>query len=250
MAIETKPKCYRCRDKGEVGGCPKCGKIKGKADKVVKEQLIKQDYDKMYIPKDYKGKVWRREVLDASKAELCREKKYLAFTEQLEKIHSMFLNGQVVNKSAIIVAPRTFSKMTWAYSCMQLAYKHGYKIFPIMDTAQMKRFVTIELERPNNNSFDIFKYKYEDLLMADVVFMTVSHGVSRYSAYETIDNIIDERSRMDKPTIVLSRYSCSEFCRFDTYKRFSSIIDKSGKEIGKRYPVFVQYTDNTMNAVL
>jgi hypothetical protein len=243
--------CYVCNDGqyGLVDGvCPSCGKRFGKDGSDVKEKLDVREIASMKIPREYRGVEWSSEELVADKRLLADNRKFNAYVEQLERVHELCKNGKQVPMSAIFVSPPGFSKMVWAYSCLQLAMKNNYKVFPVLDTQQMKRFLTICQEKPNNKFFkeNDFNFDYEDFLTADILFLTVSKGYMRRGAWEVILQVIDERGRMDRPTLVISSVSISEFCGFDSFGRFNQSFDTSGRLLGYRNPVFVQLSDSTM----
>lgn len=240
-------KCFTCRD-GEIdleGNCPECGRSYHTGGEPLKDVIVTEEYNRLYIPKEYRGVVWDKEKLRQTHESLTGiDKHFEVFANSLEKIHNIFLEGRIPKNSMLIIAPRTFSKLTLAYSCLQLAYKHSYKIFPIMDTQQLKRFLTLSVERPTAPILKTYPFQYEDIMTADIMFLTISKGYDRNGSYEIVDQIIDMRSRMDKPTIIISRFSIKDMSGFDYFGRFASIINEHGQN--KRYPTFIQYTDNTM----
>lgn len=67
----------------------------------------------------YRGIIWDGEILRHDKPELENDFVFDRFVKQLEKINAVFDSGLLTSKSAIIIAPAGFSKMTFAYSCMQ-----------------------------------------------------------------------------------------------------------------------------------
>jgi hypothetical protein len=250
MAVQ----CYQCRDLGLRGGCPKCGKILGKVSisRVEDVEIDVESTNRIIgeIPSEYKGKLWKKEELINDHREQLGIPKFDIYVDQLDKVHSIFRGGKIPNKSAIIISPRTYSKMTWAYSCLQLARQFNYKIFPILDTDQMKRDLINWTNKPSGVYSKGLWYSYEDFLTADILFLTVSKGQTRQASFEVIDQVIDIRSRMDRPTFIISRFSLAEMSGYDRKNRFNSILDKSGKKFGCRYPIVVQLTDETMKGVV
>lgn len=239
-------KCFACRDgeSGFIGKCPKCGKEYHVHSEPLKDYIIEDEYSRMYVPKAYRGVAWSIDTLNMTHADITGKKSYQTYASGLEKLHSIFISGRIPKNSIFIVAPQQFSKMTFAYSCLQLAYKNGHRIFPILDTQQLKRFLALSVDKPNSPLLKQYNYTYEDLLNADIVFITVAKGYSRNAGFEIIDQVIDMRSRNDKATIVLSRFTLNDISGFDYMGRFESIINE--QYVGKRYPVFIQYLDHTM----
>lgn len=247
-------KCYTCRDEGleSPAGCPDCGLVQGE-NYEVQRVVETTDLTDKAIPEYYHRRLWEKEILLRAKPELLNDRYFTngsdAYVEQLNKAHDIFKNGGLPKTSAIIVAPQTFSKMTWAYSCMQLARAFNYNIVPLMDTQQLKYFITLSEEKPSSSYLKRFHFTYEDLIFADILFLTVSKGYYRRNAWEVIQQILDIRSRLGLATIILSRFNINEISEFDRFDRFTKSMDYNGTENGLRYPAIIRYIDKFVGGV-
>ena len=247
--------CRRCRDKGLEGGCPKCGKKLGKVvkrtiDSVAGDVLTENKVVINLIPNDFLNKLWKKDTLVADFRGVRDDKDFRDFTSELDNLHEIFISGKIPSVSGLIIAPRGYSKMTFVHSCMQLASQNGYKIFPLFDTQQMKIFLANTSEKPTSEFVKSLPYTYMDFLTADIVFLTVSRGQYRYGASSVIEDVIDQRSRMNRPTIVISSFGLKEIKRYDYDNVFDRIIPKTSKEVGLRRPVVITVTDKTMKGTV
>ena len=237
---EKKEFCYRCRGEGEVGGCKDCGTDK------VKEivEIETEEIDRLIIPKWYVKREWNKDIVIRDNPKYRHDPKFNRLVEQMDRAHQTFKEGRNVGISGIFVAPRKFSKMTWAYSCLQLAQANGLKTVPIMDTQQIKRFITINEQRPLAVKDEDFGCSYEEFIMADIVIMTVTKSYYYRDASQVIDLVLDMRSRYGKPTIVISRFNMKEITEFDRKGLFNSLIDVEGRENGMRYPAIIEFSES------
>lgn len=90
--------------------------------------------------------------------------------DQLEKINNIFVEKLLPQKSAFIIAPAGYSKMTFAYSCMQRALDAGFSVAPLLDTVELKRVLVLASE---NVHYKIDgRISYDDYIMADICFVT------------------------------------------------------------------------------
>lgn len=72
---------------------------------------------------------------------------YIKYLDQLEKINNIFVEKLLPQKSAFIIAPAGYSKMTFAYSCMQRALDAGFSVAPLLDTVELKRVLVLASEK-------------------------------------------------------------------------------------------------------
>lgn len=238
-----RPKCMRCRDKGLEGGCPKCGKnLKSVEMVVLNKHDGKMDDSNVLgtIPEYYRGKIWDKNIFmeyHNGDKDLSHVKHILS---QMEKIHNIFINGKIPNKSIIMIAPKQYSKQIWAYSCIQFAHKNGYKVFPVMSSDLVKRVMTNMIEKQNSKFLKELGYNLEDILTADCLFVNIDTSWQRIQAYQVIDDLMCKRSNFDRPTIFLSRFGVDELCKADydgTFKR-SIVSDNTYNRL--RYPAVIQ----------
>ena len=161
------------------------------------------------------------------------------YVNQLEKINDIFVNNKIPHKSAIIIAPAGYSKITFAYSCMQRALNAGFTVAPLLDTGEVKRALVLASENVRykiNNEIS-----YEDYIMSDVMFVTVTKLYTRTEAYQIIQELIDRRSRKGLSTFILSRFSLEEISKSDRQHSFESI--KKSEFDDFKYPAIIQYRE-------
>lgn len=236
--------CKRCRDLGLEGGCPKCGKVKQfiPVTNLQTHDGLMDSNDKVIgsIPKYYIGLVWNKNELVSTHKEMDGKNKFNIYVEQLDKVHNIFIDGKVPNKSAIIIAPRKFSKQIWANSCIQFGMESGHKMLPVMSSNILKRTMALMTDRPRNNYLETLGYNIEDIITCDCLFVSIDGGWQRQSAYSLIDELIGMRAQFDRPTIFLSRYPIDELTKMDYGKTFNSIFDADSTVNRLRYPILIQ----------
>lgn len=237
--------CFTCGNEGfKDKVCPSCGRkprissfnLEKRDSEDVKEFVTK--IDAFGVPDNYRGICWSKEVLLKTKSSLHNDYNFVRYADQLEKIHGIFANGVISPKSAIIIAPADFSKMTFAFSCMQHALDHGLSVAPMLDTIELKRLLVLSAENPNYKLFG--KISYDDYVMSDVCFVTVTKLKQREYAYETIQEILDRRTRRGLGTFILSRFDLDEISRRDYANQFEAITSSTAKD-NYKYPAVVRY---------
>lgn len=233
----TMIKCYRCKDKGEFGGCPDCGKTVGmgtKGSTIVTTEIL----EKHVIPLEYQDILWDKKILEGTHPFKLESLDFKTYCEQLTRIYEIFRKGELPQQSAIIVAERGMGKLTLAYTCMKQALSHGYTVCPILDNTQIKRIN--ELSSDNPKSYALYKQpRIEDLLYSDVVFMTVDKD--RYStALRTIESIIDKRARLGNATIVLTRFGLDAMSQFEKKDAYRSLQENTRSFNNKKFPAIIQ----------
>lgn len=219
------PTCGRC---GGVNisdsPCPECGLLpkSSKIKETVQDiSQISDKIDSLKIPKFYLGKNWSAEMFWSSHENRRRDKLVCNFLDQMEKVHTMFKNGTIPQRSAIFIAPADYSKLIFAHSCMQYALKYGYTVAPILDTLELKRLFILSSEKPNHTYLGL---NYEDYINADILFFTVTKTEYRRAAYSVIVELLDKRSRRGKCTIGISRYTVYELSHWDVSNDFRQIL--------------------------
>lgn len=235
--------CFTCGNAGFADRvCPSCGRKPSSASFNFEEREDTQEFaekiDAFGVPGNYRGICWSKEALMKYKTDLQSDYNFVRFAEQLEKIHSVFARGMISPKSAIIIAPADFSKMTFAYSCMQHALDHNLSVAPLLDTLELKRLLVLAAENPNYKMFK--KISYDEYIMCDVCFITVTKLKQREYAYETIQEVIDRRTRKGLGTFIISRYDLSEISRRDYGSSFEAITSSTSQDTYK-YPAVVMY---------
>lgn len=195
--------------------CPECG---SKPFKVNPKEVSSIPLES--IPKYYQNRFWEKDIFWKFHKEDLDKDKSRIFTEQMDKVHTMFKEGNLPNRSAIFVAPAGFSKMTWAYSCMQFALKFGYTTAPILDSAELKRFLVLSSEKVFSTYLDL---DYNEYLSQDILFITITKTEQRRGSANIIVELLDKRARMGKPTFFISRYSIYELSYWDKNNDFIQI---------------------------
>lgn len=237
--------CFVCGGKGFPDKeCPRCGlkPTKGTLNLERKEnvQEFVKRIDEFGVPAQYRGIVWNSEVLLKSKREKANDLMFKKYVEQLDKINNFFTKGLLPPKSAIIIAPAGYSKMLFAFSCMQRALDNGFTVAPFLDTIELKRALILCGENP---SYKINKaVSYEDYVMADVCFVTVTKLKAHEWAFEVIEELLDRRSRKGLATFVISRFGLCDISRRDYSNQFDVISTAFSKDEMK-YPAVIKYSE-------
>lgn len=232
----TISKCYRCKDRGEYGGCPECGKtisLGQKGATVVTTELL----EKHVIPVEYQSILWDKKILEGTHPLKIENPDFKIYCEQLTRIYNVFQQGELPAQSAIIIAERGMGKLTLAYTCMKHALSHGYTVCPVLDNTQIKRIN--ELSSDNPKSYALYKQpRMEDLLYSDVLFMTVDKD--RFStALRTIESLIDKRARLGNSTIVLSRFGLDSMSQFEKRDSYQSLQESTRTFNNKKFPAII-----------
>ena len=244
--------CFTCGNKGFPDKiCPECGREPTRSSLNLDrhpnvENFIRKTSWSM-IPAKYQGIFWNREILEREySAKLSKynelgydDKLFIKYLDQLEKINNIFVEKLLPQKSAFIIAPAGYSKMTFAYSCMQRALDAGFSVAPLLDTVELKRVLVLASE---NVHYKIDgRISYDDYIMADICFVTVTKLYTRTEAYQVIQELLDRRSRRGLCTFVLSRFSLNEIAKED--KRHSFEVVKRISDDSYKYPAIVSYAE-------
>ena len=228
--------CLTCRDVGLLGGCPTCGKTAqfSTEEREVPDEVLED----IAIPSFYKGNTWSKETLLQTHGDITARAKFEHYATLLTKIHSIFSSGSIPEKSFMVVASPGMGKLTWAYSCMQEALKHGHSVVPIIDNTQFKRLNIISSDRMNSKFLKTNKYTIEDYLNADVMFMTIDPD-NFQSAYRTVSSVLNKRTRAGKPTFIISRYSLEQISLVDYTQQFPKDIQAKQQQDRNKYLVMI-----------
>lgn len=234
--------CYTCGGHGfKSKDCPECGR------KAISMNLHKEpekaktlitSAKNILIPQEYIGVEWSRSKMEHTHMEDMKDPMFKRFLDNLEKMHAIFASGKLSSKSAVIIAPPQYGKVTFAYSCMQFALLHNFKVASLLDTQEVKRLITLAAERPKEQYLGI---SYEDYINSDVVFITVTKTTYRNSAYQVIQEMLDKRSRRGLATFFISRYNLATLSLWDSTNTFGFIKDYNGTENSLKYPAILNY---------
>lgn len=233
--------CTVCGNRGLLNEeCPSCGKIrKPNAEKSPQTSLgieIQNDRKNRIIPLYYQSKIWdinQVKMDHSSRYEI--DARFRNVIETMNKVHSIFERGNLPDKSLLLIAPQRTSKVTWAYSCMNQAYQHGYTVAPLLDTLEFKRLSVLSAENPKykfNNVVD-----YDSYINSDVLFITVVKNEYCTEAFSVLIDILDKRSRKGVPTFIISRFPIDVISDRDYTKSFQDLVDYTGNNNDLKYPV-------------
>lgn len=214
--------CGRCggiNNTKEV--CPECGLAPNRQKSRMVTNVSLDE-----IPNYYKGKVWSSKQFWRYHTDKVDNYLYKDLITQMEKVHNSFREGKLPTRSGIFTSPPGTSKLTWCYSCLQLALHYGMSVAPIMDTAELKRMLVMSTERSYNYS----GLTLDDFLRKDVVFISVTKTEQRRGSASVIVDLLDKRARLGKPTFFVSRYSIHELSYWDKSNDFLQI--KSNEDSG------------------
>ena len=228
--------CIYCGGKGKVGGCKHCGKeLQNKID--YEDEKFLKHVESSEIPNGYVGVKWSKEKFINSHQNVVSDPKFIKFAESLNALHGVFQEGKMPRKSAIIIAPRRYSKITFAYSCMQYAISSKLTVAPLLDTKELKRLLYLMGDK-------IYKLKngmtVDDYVDCDICFVTVSKLPCRRESFDVIVELLNMRSRRGLPTFIMSEFSLEEmamYCDTDV----DTIKDFSGVENNFKYPAIESY---------
>ena len=240
---EKKVSCKYCRDKGIAGGCPKCGKVLDKLPVTVMQEtsgIVTDEVTLANIPQYYRGRIWDKNELIANHKDIDGKAKFNNYIAQLDKLHKMFIDGSMPPGSAIIIAPRKFSKQIWANSCIQFGMKTGHKMLPVMSSNLIKVVLANMFDRPGASVLKQVGYTIEDIVTADCLFVSIDSGWQHMNAYSLMDELMCMRANFDRPTIFLSRFGIEELTKGDYNGTFKSALDASTDVNRLRYPVVIQ----------
>lgn len=228
--------CLTCRDKGMLGGCPSCGKTAqfSTEPREVSDEVL----DAVAIPEFYKGNKWSGQTLIDTHGDVTARAKLEQYAKMLTRIHDIFSSGSIPNKSFMVVSSPGSGKLTWAYSCMQEALKHGHSVVPIIDNTQFKRLSIISSDRMTSKFLKTQQYGIEDYLTADVMFMTIDPD-NFQTAYRTVSSVLNKRTRAGKPTFIISRYSLEQISLMDYTQQFTKDIQAKQQQDRNKYLVLI-----------
>lgn len=220
--------CHTCGGLGKEGGCPKCG-LTPRSSVAVKTMRLDVPVD--IIPVAYQGKLW--EHVTEEGAPLV----YKDFDAKLGKISSEFLAGRVPKFSMFIGAPAKYGKHAFAYSCMQTALVQSFSVAPLFTTSDWRRLYRVSQMNPFYKLYD--KYKWDDLISRDVVFLSVDHSDDRYDVIGLLKDILDTRATFSRPTFIISDYKLTELVPQWEQQSYNSIYNPDPARDYMRYPVII-----------
>ena len=221
--------CHTCGGLGREGGCPKCGLTPRKH---VTIQSMRLDVSADIIPVAYQGNLWERPQLEAGVPA-----KFVDFDEKLDRVLKEFLSGRLPKFSMFLAAPAKYGKHSYAYSCMQTALVQNLTVAPLFTTSDWRRLYRVSKMNPFYRLYD--KYKWDDLISKDVVFMSVDHSDDRFDVISLLKDIYDTRSGFGLPTFVISDFKLNELVPQWGKESYNQIYNANPQRDYNRYPVIL-----------
>lgn len=238
-----------CRDCGNYGfpdrKCETCGYERNKLNLQTMEAQELTEFvdklDRLDIPSEYQGNEWSTTTFWRNNSH--RKNELLEkFIGKLEQLHTIFASGKLPARGCIIIAPSTYSKITWAFSCMSHAIKAGYTVAPLLDTLEANRFILKSVKDLNYKLYG--KMDIDEYIMSDLLFLTVTKTTERRSAFSVIREITSRRSRKGLLTFVLSEFGLEELSYWDKTGAFvRTNTEIFFNEDRKKIPAIISYRE-------
>lgn len=243
--------CFKCGGEGFIDEkCPSCGREPKKLNlsSLPEKEVIQfiQDSKIVDIPEEYIGVEWSDNIFwrnhsDKVNSDGSKDRLLDHYVNQLRRIHDIFAEGRLPGKGAIIISPSTYSKVVWAYSCMQHALRNKFTVAPLLDTLEVHRLLSLGAESPKYKLYG--EIGHDEYIMSEVVFITVTKTEYRKSSYSVIQEILDRRSRKGLPTFVISRYGMEVMSQWDRAGNFMKITKQNIDENNKKVPAIITYKE-------
>lgn len=235
--------CFTCGGNGfEDKVCPECRREPASFNIV---QNNSEEFVRLAgtidVPQQYMGIEWNKSILLKTHQDRMSDGLFMKFADQLEKIHNIFASKKLPAKSAIIVAPPGYSKQTFAYSCMQFALTNGFTVAPLLDTVELKRMLILSSENPKYKLYN--SIDYDNYVLSDILFISVTKTYYKADAYSVIEEIKDRRARKGLPTIVLSRHGIDSISEWDRSNHFKKMIMTQYVNNDLKYPAIISYLE-------
>jgi ribosomal protein S27AE len=243
---EKREYCNRCGTGPQRGDppCPKCGRSFTELNLTAMSENQVEDFvnqmGRLRLSEEYIANPWNKDIFwrnTPKQGDLLLRK----YVDGLEKIHEEFRAGNLANKSTLVIAPLGYSKTTWAGSCMSFAYKNQYKVAPLLSTQELNRLVTISCYK--DFSYKIDGWSYEDYMMADVAFITVSKNQARYNAASIIMEVVSMRGTRGLETHILSEFSERDLSYWEKDRNFHYLVSKSRPNNSKKFLDLIKYEE-------
>lgn len=194
--------CSTCHDKGfyidhgEVHKCTNCKSYFIKND--VQSELVEEKSDELQIPTIYRNMPFTKDKLLTSEsidAAIRQKVDFKYYAKELERLLDYYKLGIKLDKSYIIMSPQGTGKNNFVYSCMEAALKKGLSVAPYLDTEEL---LVMRMTSP---------LQFKELIRKDVLFVKALVSYLDIEDTEMIKYIVDKRSRLDLPTVVISRFN-------------------------------------------
>lgn len=237
--------CAVCSGNGFPGGCPNCGKDSLMRGHDEVQVVTEDDAKRILIPPQYTRVKWDPERILAGHPNVQNISELKAYVNTLNYLYKTFEQGLLPERSAVIVAPRTYGKQTLAYCCMIQALAHGYTVAPVIDNMQYKRLRRLAADRPLSKTLKDMAGDIELYDSADVVFMTID--ISNYlEAFTVVEALTTRRARLGKPTFTLSRFSLTQLAHYCGNVNFKTFINNGSQIDTFKYPMLISYWEQNI----
>ena len=235
--------CFKCGDYGMPNGCTRCGKDSNNTIDLEPMKNVEEFVDKCEasdIPHKFIGIKWNKSLIEVDQERYVGNPSFNRFLTNCEKLHESFVNGNPLASSVYLFAPPRFGKEYLVYSCMQLAMNHGLTVAPYLDTIELKRLLILGGMRPEYKLYG--KINYDGYMMADVVFVKITHTSYVKDSYSVLLELVSRRSRLNKPTYIISELTLKEITRYvDSYVA-GAWTDVSSVGLNKlKYPAVIGF---------
>lgn len=225
-------KCTRCFDEGKPGGCPKCGLNSDVMTRKQSTEVTPKVQMSELIPSSYKGLCWHRNEDEKSIAVKNVEK-------AMDSIYLSCAKGRVPSFSAFICGPMRLNKELFVYSCMQELIVRDFKVAPFLSTIEMRRIIRNSQYNPRYRFLNV--WTYDDIMTSDILFITITHLTEdRHSDISLLQEVLDTRSRLDKPTFFVSDYKLESLVSRYQTKEYLAIFNTNANRDKLKYPYIVQ----------
>lgn len=197
--MESRIRCWTCRDEGMPGGCPKCGKTPlDKKTPIGYESSIG-------VPTQFKKDlVWDSKILLRAKPEKADDRTFRKYAAILDGLYADAKNGIMSKKSLMIISDRGSGKHTFAYAMLKELSAHGFTTCMVFDHNEYLRLSLMGSERPYTKQ----RLSMDDIIYSDFVVMTIDPS-NRFTAMKAIQSILMKRGHAGNPTLILSDYPLS-----------------------------------------
>lgn len=229
-------KCTKCFGLGLPSGCPKCGidsNLKTiSLDSTDESNLPLQIQLTELVPDAYKGRYWSPNT-DSPNI------KFKKVQDIMLRVYQLCSSGRIPGFSLFISGSQKLEKELFVYSCMQQLLIHNFSVVPFMSTLELRRVMRVTQYNPKYKFLD--KWTYDKIISSDVLFLTVTHlSEDRHTDISLLQEVLDTRSRLNKPTIIVSDYSLESMVSYYGSKEYLLIFNTDSTRDTLRYPFIVQ----------
>ena len=200
--------CQTCFGRGKIRDketllmkdCPSC---KGHSSYDSVKDISQIELDFAEIPAAYRGILFDRKKIEREHPEAAQRADYIKYLDVLSDIYAGIADGRKLARSYFISAPQGNGKLSWVYSCIQLAMTKGFTVVPYLDSYQydllFKHFRYNVEPKKGMASIDSF-------FTVDYCFIKPIVGVLTNRDLQLIKTLVDARARNGLGTIVVSRF--------------------------------------------